>query len=154
MTRLPSSRRIMAYCVNGAILTQLLIATGWSPCPVAADLTTYSVLEEDTVGNPGFVADHFLHNNNNNNKIPTERSSSSITRRRADETSNPKNNNDDEHDPGVQFLHFVAHNSTMTCSADEHARPFNNQIRGVNLGTYIVSLIHQSASRHFVCWEW
>ena len=33
----------------------------------------------------------------------------------------------------VVFEHFVAHNKTMTCSADEHARPFNNQIRGVNL---------------------
>lgn len=26
----------------------------------------------------------------------------------------------------------------MTCSADEHARPFNNQIRGVNLGGWMV----------------
>ena len=36
-------------------------------------------------------------------------------------------------DDSVVFEHFVAHNKTMTCSADEHARPFNNQIRGVNL---------------------
>mmetsp|Transcript_8467 Transcript_8467/g.19207 ORF Transcript_8467/g.19207 Transcript_8467/m.19207 type:complete len:301 (+) Transcript_8467:256-1158(+) len=36
------------------------------------------------------------------------------------------------------FRHFVAHNKTMTCSADEHARPFNNQIRGVNLGGWMV----------------
>lgn len=35
------------------------------------------------------------------------------------------------------FRHFIAHNSTMTCSADEHARPFNNQIRGVNLGGWM-----------------
>ena len=26
----------------------------------------------------------------------------------------------------------------MTCAADEHARPFNNQIRGVNLGGWMV----------------
>ena len=26
----------------------------------------------------------------------------------------------------------------MTCSSDEHARPFNNQIRGVNLGGWMV----------------
>lgn len=38
----------------------------------------------------------------------------------------------------TQFMHFVAHNKTMTCSADEHARPFNNQVRGVNLGGWMV----------------
>lgn len=31
----------------------------------------------------------------------------------------------------TQYKHFVAHNQTMTCSVDEHATPFNNQIRGV-----------------------
>jgi len=41
-------------------------------------------------------------------------------------------------DDTLQFQHFVAHNRTMTCSADEHARPFNNQIRGVNLGGWMV----------------
>jgi len=44
----------------------------------------------------------------------------------------------DDDDDGVVFAHFVAHNKTMTCSADEHARPFNNQIRGVNLGGWMV----------------
>lgn len=38
----------------------------------------------------------------------------------------------------TQYLHFIAHNKTMTCSADEHAMPFNNQIRGVNLGGWMV----------------
>ena len=38
----------------------------------------------------------------------------------------------------TQFKHFWAHNKTMTCTADEHARPFNNQIRGVNLGGWMV----------------
>lgn len=41
-------------------------------------------------------------------------------------------------DDSVAFPHFVAHSSNMTCSADEHARPFNNQIRGVNLGGWLV----------------
>jgi glucan 1,3-beta-glucosidase len=41
------------------------------------------------------------------------------------------------HDSEV-FQHFVAHNRTMTCSSDEHARPFNNQIRGVCLGGWMV----------------
>ena len=41
-------------------------------------------------------------------------------------------------DPGIPFKHFIAHNSTMTCTADEHARPFNNQVRGVNLGGWMV----------------
>lgn len=45
---------------------------------------------------------------------------------------------DDDDDDGISFKHFVAHNKTMTCSADEHARPFNNQIRGVNLGGWMV----------------
>ena len=38
----------------------------------------------------------------------------------------------------MTFKHFVAHNQSMTCSSDEHARPFNNQIRGVNLGGWMV----------------
>jgi glucan 1,3-beta-glucosidase len=38
----------------------------------------------------------------------------------------------------IPFRHFIAHNKTMTCTADEHARPFNNQIRGVNLGGWMV----------------
>lgn len=36
------------------------------------------------------------------------------------------------------FQHFVAHNKTRTCTSDSHARPFNNQIRGVNLGGWMV----------------
>jgi glucan 1,3-beta-glucosidase len=36
------------------------------------------------------------------------------------------------------FKHFVPDNSTQTCTADEHATPFNNQIRGVNLGGWMV----------------
>jgi len=47
------------------------------------------------------------------------------------------NDNDDGSDD-IVLQHFVAHNKTMTCSADEHARPFNNQIRGVNLGGFMV----------------
>ena len=38
----------------------------------------------------------------------------------------------------IAFRHFVANNATMTCTSDEHARPFNNQIRGVNLGGWMV----------------
>jgi glucan 1,3-beta-glucosidase len=45
---------------------------------------------------------------------------------------------EEEDDPGERFRHFVAHPRNMTCSADEHARPFNNQIRGVNLGGWMV----------------
>ena len=36
----------------------------------------------------------------------------------------------------TSFKHFMAHNKTQTCSTDDHNRPFNNQIRGVNLGTF------------------
>lgn len=39
---------------------------------------------------------------------------------------------------GTQFLHFVAMNDTQTCVGDKHATPFNNQIRGVNLGGWMV----------------
>lgn len=39
---------------------------------------------------------------------------------------------------GEKFPHFEAHSETMTCTADEHARPFNNQIRGANLGGWMV----------------
>ena len=41
-------------------------------------------------------------------------------------------------DDSTPYLHFVAHNKTMTCTADEHATPFNNQIRGTNLGGWMV----------------
>ncbi len=38
----------------------------------------------------------------------------------------------------TQYAHFVAHNKTMTCTSDTHALPFNTQIRGVNLGGWMV----------------
>ncbi|KAL7547022.1 hypothetical protein ACHAWF_010338 [Thalassiosira exigua] len=41
-------------------------------------------------------------------------------------------------DPEIEFRHFTAYPSNMTCAADEHALPFNNQIRGVNLGGWMV----------------
>lgn len=43
-----------------------------------------------------------------------------------------------EENDGIPFTHFVAHNSSMTCTADEHSSPFNQQIRGVNLGGWMV----------------
>lgn len=43
-----------------------------------------------------------------------------------------------EEDDSITLRHFIAHNSNQTCSADSHARPFNNQIRGVNLGGWMV----------------
>jgi Cellulase (glycosyl hydrolase family 5) len=46
--------------------------------------------------------------------------------------------NTNQNDDTIVFQHFVAHNDSMTCSSDEHARPFNNQIRGVNLGGWMV----------------
>lgn len=39
---------------------------------------------------------------------------------------------------GMDFDHFVAYNETWTCDSDSHAKPFNNQIRGVNLGGWLV----------------
>ena len=49
---------------------------------------------------------------------------------RAQATENPTDN--------TQYSHFVAHNKTQTCSSGVHALPFNNQIRGVNLGGWFV----------------
>ena len=46
--------------------------------------------------------------------------------------------NGDRNADATQYKHFVAHNATWTCAADEHATPFNNQIRGVNLGGWMV----------------
>ena len=43
-----------------------------------------------------------------------------------------------EEEEGIQFRHFVAYNSSQTCSSDTHALPFNNQIRGVNIGGWMV----------------
>jgi len=45
---------------------------------------------------------------------------------------------DESSEKGDTFPHFVAHNRTRSCSADEHARPFNNLVRGVNLGGWMV----------------
>lgn len=64
--------------------------------------------------------------------IVPEISGGSITRTTAND------NHHDQSDDSTVFPHFVAHNKTMTCSSDEHARPFNNQIRGVNLGGWMV----------------
>ena len=36
------------------------------------------------------------------------------------------------------FDAFVAHKDTMTCTADEHTKPFNTQVRGVCLGGWQV----------------
>ena len=38
----------------------------------------------------------------------------------------------------TQFSNFLAMNDTQTCEGDQHALPFNNQIRGVNLGGWMV----------------
>lgn len=53
-------------------------------------------------------------------------------------TTTRRTNTHHDNEDSTEFLHFIAHNATMTCSADEHARPFNNQIRGVNLGGWMV----------------
>jgi glucan 1,3-beta-glucosidase len=54
----------------------------------------------------------------------------------------PKTPGANDEDPadgeGIEFKHFLAHSANQTCSADSHARPFNNQIRGVNLGGWLV----------------
>lgn len=55
-----------------------------------------------------------------------------------DGTGDDSSTNHEEKDRGIPFPHFIAHNSTMTCTADEHASPFNMQIRGVNLGGWMV----------------
>lgn len=45
---------------------------------------------------------------------------------------------DNDEEDSMKFQHFIAHNKSMTCQGDEHARPFNNQVRGVNLGGWMV----------------
>ena len=65
-------------------------------------------------------------------------SSSSSSAHSTSFQSDQKENLDESPDDAIQFKHFVAHNKTMTCSADEHALPFNNQIRGTNLGGWMV----------------
>lgn len=61
---------------------------------------------------------------------------SSPTPLAADDGDEPSDPPDD--DEGEAFRHFKAFSSTMTCEADEHAMPFNHQIRGVNLGGWMV----------------
>jgi len=39
---------------------------------------------------------------------------------------------------GTKFQHFIAMNESQTCVGDVHALPFNNQIRGTNLGGWMV----------------
>lgn len=39
---------------------------------------------------------------------------------------------------GTKYPHFIAMNDTMTCLGDKHATPFNQQVRGVNLGGWMV----------------
>jgi len=41
-------------------------------------------------------------------------------------------------DEFIQFDHFLADNTTMKCWADEHATPFNDQVRGVCIGGWLV----------------
>ena len=67
---------------------------------------------------------------------PTPDDSNSAT------TPSPTPNEPDTNDTGLQFKHFTAYSSSMTCDADEHALPFNNQIRGVNLGGWLGESLH------------
>mmetsp|Transcript_30668 Transcript_30668/g.74066 ORF Transcript_30668/g.74066 Transcript_30668/m.74066 type:complete len:722 (-) Transcript_30668:211-2376(-) len=53
-------------------------------------------------------------------------------------TPAPTVNEPDPDDAGITFQHFKAFSSSQTCASDEHALPFNNQIRGVNLGGWLV----------------
>jgi hypothetical protein len=39
---------------------------------------------------------------------------------------------------GYKMPHFIAMNETMTCVGDKHATPFNQQVRGVNIGGWMV----------------
>jgi len=55
----------------------------------------------------------------------------------------------------TKFEHFTAHSDTQTCSRDVNATPFNTQIRGVNLGGWMVlepwitpSLFYQFLGHH------
>eukprot|EP00571_Detonula_confervacea_P005164 CAMPEP_0172326904 /NCGR_PEP_ID=MMETSP1058-20130122/57965_1 /TAXON_ID=83371 /ORGANISM="Detonula confervacea, Strain CCMP 353" /LENGTH=709 /DNA_ID=CAMNT_0013043807 /DNA_START=43 /DNA_END=2172 /DNA_ORIENTATION=- len=47
-------------------------------------------------------------------------------------------NTPDPNDAGIKLKHFTAYSSSQTCDSDTHALPFNNQIRGVNLGGWMV----------------
>ncbi|KAF0699285.1 Aste57867_10127 [Aphanomyces stellatus] len=38
----------------------------------------------------------------------------------------------------IQFKDFIAHDDSQTCSQDIHSTPFNMQVRGVNLGGWLV----------------
>lgn len=69
------------------------------------------------------------------------RASASSSEGAVDPAANNSSDNgegEEEEEEGIQFRHFVAYNSTQTCSSDTHALPFNNQIRGVNIGGWMV----------------
>ena len=63
------------------------------------------------------------YNNNSTSKSPTH---------------SPTINEPDPNDEGIKFEHFTAYSSSQTCIGDVHALPFNNQVRGVNLGGWMV----------------
>lgn len=37
-----------------------------------------------------------------------------------------------------QFRDFVANDTSQTCTQDQHSNPFNRQVRGTNLGGWLV----------------
>lgn len=39
---------------------------------------------------------------------------------------------------GYDYVDFQPDNETQTCTHDLHANPFNKQVRGVNLGGWLV----------------
>ncbi|OEU05796.1 exo-1,3-beta-glucanase [Fragilariopsis cylindrus CCMP1102] len=39
---------------------------------------------------------------------------------------------------GTQYPHFIAHNESWTCTNDKRSTKFNEAVRGVNLGSYMV----------------
>lgn len=48
----------------------------------------------------------------------------------------PPGHKEDPH--GIEFGEFIANDDSMTCNATKTTRMFNNQIRGVNLGGWLV----------------
>ena len=75
---------------------------------------------------------YFIHNTHTVTAQPTEGQTTGKL------VQDDQHDSHDGNDDGEAFKDFIAHPKTQTCSADVHSRPFNNQIRGVNLGGWMV----------------
>jgi len=108
---------------------------GLTSCFLWCLLSCHAIVDARSSDNDDSVPPSKSSSSSSSSSSESSGSDSSYSKRK---TSDGSPLNLDQDSDATAYKHFIAHNKTMTCSADEHALPFNNQIRGTNLGGWLV----------------